>query len=152
MRTIGLSPGDAVLLVEHRGEQQIVRNALALSVSMNPELAGSKGEASIRAAFAAALTPQADGMVMLIKTNVVHISHRDWIEGRAAMAYEELPHAPRGVCRFCRCTEQRACAGGCGWLDDAQTICSGEPCRAKAVGWLKQELEAVMDEAMETLC
>lgn len=29
-----------------------------------------------------------------------------------------------GTCRYCRCTEEQACDGGCGWSDDAQTICT----------------------------
>jgi hypothetical protein len=43
-----------------------------------------------------------------------------------------------GVCRYCGCTDDRACPGGCGWLDEMHTICSacltagavGPACRA----------------------
>lgn len=29
-----------------------------------------------------------------------------------------------GVCKFCGCTEDEACDGGCAWMDDTQTLCS----------------------------
>ena len=35
-----------------------------------------------------------------------------------------LPEAKRGVCRVCGCTDERACPGGCEWLDDEHTWCS----------------------------
>lgn len=28
------------------------------------------------------------------------------------------------TCKYCRCHDERACAGGCYWLDPLQTICS----------------------------
>lgn len=41
----------------------------------------------------------------------------------------------RGVCRYCGCTERRACIlaygsmiGGCWWVDAAHTICSAPAC------------------------
>jgi ParB/RepB/Spo0J family partition protein len=30
----------------------------------------------------------------------------------------------RGTCRKCGCTEERACAGGCGWADKSETRCT----------------------------
>jgi hypothetical protein len=30
----------------------------------------------------------------------------------------------RGVCRWCRCTDAQACAGGCEWVNDRHTLCS----------------------------
>ena len=30
----------------------------------------------------------------------------------------------RGVCRYCGCTDDRACPGGCAWVDTAHTKCS----------------------------
>jgi hypothetical protein len=29
-----------------------------------------------------------------------------------------------GQCRYCGCTDERACPGGCWWMDEAHTICS----------------------------
>lgn len=29
-----------------------------------------------------------------------------------------------GVCRFCGCTDERACRGGCWWADATRTVCS----------------------------
>lgn len=29
-----------------------------------------------------------------------------------------------GVCRFCGCTETRACPGGCSWANATRTVCS----------------------------
>jgi DNA-directed RNA polymerase specialized sigma24 family protein len=29
-----------------------------------------------------------------------------------------------GVCRFCRCTDDRGCENGCHWIDDGHTVCS----------------------------
>jgi hypothetical protein len=129
MRTRGIAPGDAVLVVEHRGEQQIVYNALVAAISMQEKLAGTHGEPAITVAFV--LTRHAysealgGGYPVMTPHEVVHISHRDWIERRASLGYEELPAAVPGVCRYCRCTEQRACAGGCTWIDDDGVLGAG---------------------------
>jgi hypothetical protein len=32
--------------------------------------------------------------------------------------------AQAGTCRFCGCSEDRACPGGCSWADKARTVCS----------------------------
>lgn len=29
-----------------------------------------------------------------------------------------------GTCRWCGCTEDRACEDGCGWANRAQTLCT----------------------------
>lgn len=29
-----------------------------------------------------------------------------------------------GECRFCGCTEERACYGGCSWANATRTVCS----------------------------
>ena len=29
-----------------------------------------------------------------------------------------------GTCKHCGCTEQRACGGGCAWVDESRTLCS----------------------------
>lgn len=29
-----------------------------------------------------------------------------------------------GVCRLCGCTDERACPGGCSWVDETHTLCS----------------------------
>lgn len=35
-----------------------------------------------------------------------------------------IPERP-GACRWCGCTYERACAGGCSWVNRQQTLCSG---------------------------
>jgi len=30
----------------------------------------------------------------------------------------------KGVCRVCGCTEERACEGGCYWVDSKKELCS----------------------------
>jgi hypothetical protein len=37
-----------------------------------------------------------------------------------------LPARPSrpGTCRYCGCSDDRACPGGCGWVDEIHTICS----------------------------
>jgi hypothetical protein len=127
MRTIGMKPGDAVLLIERRGEQEVVYHALAVNVSMDERLAGTMGEMSIDAAFVA------EDRCLHHRAGVVHFSHRDWVEGRARLAYEEIPYPHRGVCRYCGCTERRACVGGCGWADLYRTVCSSAACLEKAL-------------------
>jgi DNA-binding XRE family transcriptional regulator len=42
------------------------------------------------------------------------------------------PAAVRGVCRQCGCTDNRACQGGCGWANDAHTLCTA--CTLDALG------------------
>lgn len=29
-----------------------------------------------------------------------------------------------GTCRWCKCREERACPGGCAWIDRSATLCS----------------------------
>ena len=128
MRTRGIEPGGSVLLVERRGEQQLVHNALVVRISMDDRLAGARGEPSITAVF---VLPEATLERAVQMPDAVHMTHRDWIEGRCAFAYEELPSPQPGVCRYCGCTENRACPGGCAWMDPQQTACSAEPCRER---------------------
>jgi hypothetical protein len=133
MTTMGIRPGDAVLVIERRGEQQLVYNALVAGFTMDEKLAGTHGEPAIAACF---VSVQAGAHfdhcgALLEVSDLVHISHLDFVEGRAGLGYEELPGPVSGICRYCRCTEQRACPGGCAWLDDQRTVCSSEPCRDK---------------------
>ena len=134
MRTMGIRRGDAVLVIEHRGDQRIVYNGLVVSLSMRSALAGTLGEPAIHVAFVLPLSTVSTG-TMADEADVVHISHRDWIEGRAGLAYEELPGPPPGICRYCRCTEQRACllksGCGCAWLYPERTVCSNPECAEK---------------------
>lgn len=34
------------------------------------------------------------------------------------------PMVATGICRYCLCVDERACEGGCGWVDEDHTICS----------------------------
>jgi len=34
----------------------------------------------------------------------------------------------RGVCRFCKCTHERACEPPCSWIDKYHTVCSSPGC------------------------
>lgn len=38
-----------------------------------------------------------------------------------------------GVCRYCKCTDDRACDPPCSWVDKEETVCSNPVCVAKAV-------------------
>jgi hypothetical protein len=132
---MGIKPGDAVLVIEHRGEQQLVYNALVAGFSTDEKLAGRHGEPAIEACFVAtyaeARYTRSGGLPTLTVPGVVHISHRDFIEDRAGLGYEELPGLTPGVCRYCRCTEQRACPNGCVWVDEERTLCSASACVAR---------------------
>jgi len=127
MRSMGIASGDAVLVVEHRGEQDLVYHGLVASISMQERLLGAHGEPAIEAVF---IGPR---LALENFTSVVHISHRDWLERRAGLAYEELPGCVPGMCRYCKCTEARACPGGCAWLYPERTVCSSPACEAKFV-------------------
>lgn len=87
MTTMGIKPGDAVLVIEHRGEQQLVYNALVLSFSMDESRKGARGEPAIQAVF---VEPHAACRGALRALDAVHLSHRDFVE-RRALGYEELP-------------------------------------------------------------
>jgi len=39
----------------------------------------------------------------------------------------------RGKCRYCGCTDRRACTPPCSWLDDAHTICNAVLCAERAI-------------------
>jgi hypothetical protein len=137
MTTMGIRPGDAVLVIERRGEQQLVYNALVAGFSMDEKLAGTRGEPAIEACFVAthaeARNVRSGGLATLTVPKVVHISHRDFIEGRAGLGYEELPGPVQGICRYCGCTERRACPGGCSWANLEETVCSAPECMTKLI-------------------
>ena len=87
MRTMGIRAGDVVLVIEHRGEQQLVYNGLVVSFSMDEKLAGTHGEPAIEACFVEAR----DLVIATLRSHsVVHVSHRDFVE-RTRLGYEELP-------------------------------------------------------------
>jgi hypothetical protein len=142
MRTMGIRPRDWVIVLERREAEFFAHSALAIRVSMDEALAGAKGELSIDAGFVYEANGRSE---MLMAPDVVHVSHKDWLEGRTAFAYKELPYEPIGVCRYCRCTEEFACAGGCAWLDMQGTVCSAAACREK---WLADQNDA-RKEAVE---
>lgn len=129
VRTMGTMPGDWVLLLERREEQVLVYQSMATRLSMDEALAGPLGHMSIDAAFVHSVAERMP--TMMVANDVVHHTHRDWMEGRSAFAYEELPSLPSGICRYCLCTEQRACEQGCSWVDRRQTVCSSEECVAQ---------------------
>jgi hypothetical protein len=95
MTTTGIKPGDAVLVIERRGDAVLAYNALVGSLSMDEAMAGTHGEPAIRAVFMATDAPHrytlAKGLPTVEVTAVVHISHRDFVEERVAFAYEEVP-------------------------------------------------------------
>jgi len=147
MTTMGIKSGDAVLVIEHRGERDLVYNALIAGFTMDEKLAGTRGEPAITVVFLGNshfLTRL--GLSPVTVPDVVHISHRDFIEGRAGLGYEELPGPVQGMCRYCRCTERRACPLGCCWIDQERTVCSSEPCVTKflAEPWQPEAVKAVM--------
>lgn len=39
-----------------------------------------------------------------------------------------LPPTTPGRCRYCRCTDERACPLGCWWVDLEHTVCSNPRC------------------------
>ena len=43
------------------------------------------------------------------------------------------PAFPRGVCRACGCSHHDPCAGGCGWADAAETVCTACVATGQAV-------------------
>ena len=48
--------------------------------------------------------------------------------------------SPYGQCRWCRCTDEHACANGCRWIDVDHTLCSECAPIDKAMGY-KYEIE-----------
>lgn len=53
-----------------------------------------------------------------------------------------------GCCRWCRCTQDEPCPGGCGWANRAQTLCTAcvplEAALATAAG--RRELAEFLHE------
>ena len=80
-------------LIERRGEQQIQYDALVLAMSMQAQLRGVHGEMAIDAVCVNPLHTPAKGDSpeehLIYFTDVVHVSHRDWIERRTHIGYEE---------------------------------------------------------------
>ena len=38
------------------------------------------------------------------------------------------PHLVSGICRYCGCTDNRACNPLCAWITPDHTVCSADPC------------------------
>ncbi len=60
--------------------------------------------------------------------------------------------APRGVCRYCGCTDELGCLDpvteqGCYWTDTRHTICSSPECRARYVALQPEMLKALHSRA-----
>ena len=53
------------------------------------------------------------------------------------MGLKRKQRARKGTCRFCGCTERRACVIGflddesCAWADSTKTLCTNPRCLAK---------------------
>jgi len=110
VETKGITLGGRVRLVEQRGEQQVFYDALVLGMTMAAELLGTQGEMAIDALIINPLRllqedlhaiqgKPADWRDALVRIDdVVHHTHRDWIERRACMAYlEPAPAEPRSA-------------------------------------------------------
>jgi hypothetical protein len=48
----------------------------------------------------------------------------------ATISSASLKGGATGRCRYCRCTDARACPDGCAWLDKEHTVCDSETCRS----------------------
>jgi hypothetical protein len=92
---LGICPGDSVLVSEHRGDQEIVHNALCSAISMQQRLLGTQGEPAIEVAILVKTGGRQGSAGLQLFPGVVHLSHRDWLEGRAGLAYEEVPQNQR---------------------------------------------------------
>jgi hypothetical protein len=126
MTSIDLAPGCVVLVLERMKDHEHVCEGLVQSVSLREDRAGFYGEPVINVVY----VREGSGSIAYVR-DVVHFSHPDWWNGEVTIAYEELPAFPAGVCRFCGCTERRACPGGCSWADQDKTVCSTNTCMAK---------------------
>lgn len=92
MSTPGIKRGGLVHLIERRGEQEIQHDALVLAMSMEREMRGTHGEMSIDAVFVNVLVEperRPTRRSLMVIRDVVHVSHRDWLEHRTAIAYKE---------------------------------------------------------------
>jgi hypothetical protein len=50
---------------------------------------------------------------------------------RSAVSDQRSAKPKSGVCRYCGCTDGRACLPPCWWIDKAHTICSAGTCLLK---------------------
>ena len=62
-----------------------------------------------------------------------------------------LPQAFPGRCRYCKCTDARACPEGCSWYDLEQTVCDSLACvkrfvRARVDVLHKQLIEVLREQ------
>ena len=72
MRTMGIKSGDFVLVIEHRGERQLVHNGLVMGFSMDEKQAGTRGQPMISACFGR--LSESQHVPELIILELVHIS------------------------------------------------------------------------------
>lgn len=55
--------------------------------------------------------------------------------------HAETGKYPSGICRFCGCVDERACPGGCAWIDDEHTVCSSLACYPR---WVAERTSRAM--------
>jgi hypothetical protein len=53
-----------------------------------------------------------------------HITEAQYRYMLRTMRLLYMPPHQYGICRLCLCTDERACEGGCYWVDAAHTLCS----------------------------
>jgi hypothetical protein len=52
-----------------------------------------------------------------------------------------------GVCRYCGCTDERACPEGCWWLEETHTVCTNKGCIEKHFAAAKQVIRMLRELA-----
>lgn len=97
MRIVVLWPGDYVHVVERRGPALVYHHGLVAGISMDERLLGEGKKPALHVQIVFW-----DGQRAVSREfeNVVHVTHADWKDGRAALAYTERVLAAE-ECRYC---------------------------------------------------
>lgn len=84
---------------------------------------------------------------------IVPIPNRRQALNQVARVLSQTGKYPRGICRFCGCTDDNACiskeSAPCSWLDQEQTVCTAPYCQTSFNMWKEAQAHAASMQTMQ---
>ncbi len=108
---------------------------VAAALSKSPSYVGRRAQLlkaaePVRSALKAGAIEVGHALELARLTDAMQISLLQQLNVRAAIGPNDVEDeaGEEGTCRFCGCTEDEPCEGGCGWANEEATICDSKEC------------------------